>query len=420
MLGTYVIVGASLLGAASCLLIAWSLWTRSQARRRGRRPPLTGGQQQGLPASADDFGEADEPRTQFMSEAELFGATGSGSPPTQMLTESAHQDTQIMSSGSSGSPRTQILTEPTHELDPGEVQTEFLSADELFPDEAEPKTAFMTEEELFAAGGGVDDDDDDADEEPELATEFLSSEELYGAQPSEPSDARTVVESAPTPRVEETVVLAEGAVLDGVSRAAADEPDEGHALDDGFAVAPPRHQHLDRPPVHRIPVAPPSPSPAPPRAPVARAPARPAPARPAATPQAPTPPAAKPPTPTPPPPVATPPAPSPRASAPATPKKTPPSRLPASRRVATPPPRTPVRPAPPKEPVVEADAPQVQPHPVSAGYVGFVGAPLDDDDDDDDDDDLDGDDPETEMVHQAELLRLMGRLGDKAPGGEGS
>ncbi|HLT35805.1 MAG TPA: hypothetical protein VK034_05955, partial [Enhygromyxa sp.] len=68
---------------------------------------------------------------------------------------------------------------------------------------------------------------------------------------------------------------------------------------------------------------------------------------------------------------------------------------PAPARAAAPVPRRPPPPAAAPRPA--APAPR---------YTGFVGDRADDGDDDDDDD-LDDSDPETELVHQAELLRLI-------------
>jgi hypothetical protein len=368
-IGVFVIVGASLLGTASCLLIAWSLWSRTRprpprARPTGGHPPVAqAGQDYG-----DGYGDDAEPSTQFLSEAELFGA---GGPPPQ----DKPRRTQFMSSSASGAA-------PTQEQPAPGMRTEFLSSEDLFP-EAEPATQFLSSEELF---GEQEDDDDDDDDGQEVATQFLSSEELFGAHGGVAGSALAKPSGGPPTRqpmrTEETVVLAPGAQLE----------------DSGSGHVPPQQQHLDRPPVHRIPLAPPSHVVGPPLVSPAPAPA----SQPRGwTPQPQPQPQPRPPAPAPAPQVAT-------------PQRVPPSRLPAG--VATAPPRAAVRPAPAR-PVATPDVPQPSVPHSSQGYVGFVGAPLDDDDDDDDDD-FDEDDPETEMVHQAELLRLMTQLKSKPPGSQ--
>jgi hypothetical protein len=436
MMGIYVIVGASLLGAVSCLLIAWSLWTRSQARRRAKQgalPPEQGAAPpQGLgwgPAPPGYQQAGAEPRTEFMSEDQLF-ASAPATRPTMVLT-----DDPAASEADEHELRTEFMTEEElfaeeqaeQEEDEHELRTEFMTEEELFAeeqaeqedDEHELRTAFMTEEELFAEEQAEQEED-----EHELPTQFLTDEELFAEQEEDEHELPTqflrsedladslhggasasgefrisdgrAFDSDRLPASDRTIVLPEESILD---EGAAGDESEWVQPEDGFAVAPPKHQHLDRPPVHRIPIPPPGASgPAPVQKPAAK-PTIPAPVqKPAAKPTIPAPakPAAR-----------ARPAVTPKPK----PKPTPPSRLPPARAVAKPPPRAPVRPSPAR-PVIESgeDVPQRVVQATSQGHVGFVGAPLDDDDDDDDDFD-DDNDPETELVHQAELLRLMTQTG---------
>jgi hypothetical protein len=162
-MGIYVLIGASVLGVLSSMLVAWSLWTRSQARKRSRQRQLASGQYAALPgqhlavtgagtggyppvgsmtaqvpgsaghtvlARAPGEFEDEEPRTEFMGMADV---------PTQFLT-----DAEIFAQ-----------REPDPEADEHEVATAFLSEDELFG-EAEPVTEFMTTEQLFSPAPGAE------------------------------------------------------------------------------------------------------------------------------------------------------------------------------------------------------------------------------------------------------------------------
>jgi len=133
-MGIYVLIGASVLGVLSSMLVAWSLWTRSQARKRSRQRQLASGQYAALPgyppvgsmmAQAPAY---QEPRTEFMSP----------DVPTQFLT-----DAELFGQ-----------REPDPDADEHEVATAFLTDDELFG-EPEPATEFMTTEQLFTPAPGA-------------------------------------------------------------------------------------------------------------------------------------------------------------------------------------------------------------------------------------------------------------------------
>jgi hypothetical protein len=169
MTGIYVLVGASVLGVLSCMLIVWSLWTRSQARKRARErmqstgqhavvPPVGYPMVQHAPPSGHTMVMAppapvdEEPRTEFMSSADLFGQVAVPDEPTQ-----------------------------------------FLSDEDLYGASAravdEPGTAIMSDQELFG--------DDD---EQEVATTFMTTEEVFGGHAAPPTDATQVLRGqAPAP-----------------------------------------------------------------------------------------------------------------------------------------------------------------------------------------------------------------------------
>ncbi|MFO7562022.1 MAG: hypothetical protein R6X02_05220 [Enhygromyxa sp.] len=133
MTGIYVVVGASVLGVFSGMLIAWSLWTRSQARKRARQRQLLSGQyaaippaghpplqQQAPPAghtvvAAPPAAPEQEPRTEFMSSAELFGEVAPPEEPTQFLSTADLFGVQ-----------------PEQPDDEEEIATAFMSTEELF------------------------------------------------------------------------------------------------------------------------------------------------------------------------------------------------------------------------------------------------------------------------------------------------
>jgi hypothetical protein len=139
-MGIYVVVGASLLGALSCMLIAWSLWTRSQARKRARQRRLATDQHAMVPpvgypthAVAGPPAVEEEPRTQFMTSADLFGQVAVPDEPTQFLSDE------------------DLYGSRATETDEREPATTFMSEAELFGDDDEPEvaTAFMTTDEMF-------------------------------------------------------------------------------------------------------------------------------------------------------------------------------------------------------------------------------------------------------------------------------
>lgn len=166
-MGIYVVVGASLLGVLSCMLIVWSLWTRKQARERARArmlatqhavhpsasyPVIQSAPSGGHTVVATPPGSfEEEPRTEFMSSAELFGQVAVPDEPTQ-----------------------------------------FLSDEDLFGAQAraprEPATALLSDEELFG------------DDEPEVATTFMTTDELFsGRAAPPPTDPTMVLQPTPAP-----------------------------------------------------------------------------------------------------------------------------------------------------------------------------------------------------------------------------
>ncbi len=168
-MGIYVVIGASLLGVFSCMLIAWSLWTRSQVRKRARARQLATGQHAAIPPTSGAYPAVqapaghtvvasppgyveEEPRTEFISSGDLLGHVGAPDEPTQFLSEA-----------------------------------DLLGAEPK--DEHEAATAFMTTEELFGE-----------EDEHEVPTAFMTTDELFGR-------ARAPVDA--------TVVLAKGAVIPG-------------------------------------------------------------------------------------------------------------------------------------------------------------------------------------------------------------
>lgn len=134
MTGIYVVVGAGLLGVFSCMLIAWSLWTRSQARKRARERQLASGQYAAIPPAA--LPAFQQPA--FQPPAPPVGHTILAAPPVELERE----------------PRTEFMTsaELFGQVAPPDEPTQFLSAADLFAqaeDEEEVATAFMSTEELF-------------------------------------------------------------------------------------------------------------------------------------------------------------------------------------------------------------------------------------------------------------------------------
>ncbi len=283
-MGIFVVIAASLLGACSCMLIAWSLWTRSQARKRARARQLATGQRYAvgqpyaqpsgayaqvppIPAGADGrtvvvapYGVEDpEPRTEFMGSGDLYGHAAPPGEPTQFLSAAELYGADGAYGEDHGGYGEDHGDEDAHEV----------------------PTAFMTEEELLAEAAAAE-----ADEfEDEVPTAFMSTDELFGRG---------------RPRQDATIVLTEQALA----------PDP-----------PPPQPVWERPPVARVP---PVPTPAPP----------------------------------------------------------PPLRVPELK------------------PTLPGPKPAVAPN----LYGGFVGDRSQDADYDEDDEH----DPETELVHQAELLRRIG------------
>lgn len=161
-MGVYVVVGASLLGVFSCMLVVWSLWTRSQARKRARARMQA--QHAGPSASypiVQPTGSHtvvamppgppvrdEEPRTQLMTSEQLFG---------------------------------QVPEEPT----------QFLSDEELFGAQArEPATTVLSDAELFG---------EDDDEEAEVVTTFMTTDELFAGRAAAPPSDPTMVLQQPAP-----------------------------------------------------------------------------------------------------------------------------------------------------------------------------------------------------------------------------
>lgn len=147
MMGIYVVVGASVLGGLSGMLIVWSLWTRSQARKRARARMLAtqhaAGPSGGYPVVAMPPAPVEqEPQTQFMSSADLFGQVAVPDEPTQFLS-----DADLYNASAP---------------------------------EPEPYTAVLSDQDLFG------------DDEQELATTFMTADEVLGARRA-PAEATTVL-----------------------------------------------------------------------------------------------------------------------------------------------------------------------------------------------------------------------------------
>jgi hypothetical protein len=205
MMGIYVVVGASLLGALSCMLIAWSLWTRSQARKRARQrrlatdqhaavPPVGYPMQQQqqvapamhVPIAGPAVAVEEEPRTQFMSSADLFGDVAVPDEPTQFLSDADLYGAQ-----------------PT--------------------EEREPATTFMTEEELFGRPA------------PSEGTMVLPEEAVVAEPPAARAPAaRPARAPAPTPSVPGPRVAPKAAPQPQYTGFVGDRANDADDDDDGF------------------------------------------------------------------------------------------------------------------------------------------------------------------------------------------
>ena len=157
-MGIYVVVGASLLGALSCMLIVWSLWTRSQARKRARA----------------------------RMQATQYGAQPSGSYPVASYPSASYPVVQApVTSGHT------VVAMPPAAIEE-EPRTQFMSSEELFGEAVpEEPTQFLSDEDLYGAAVEA------GDEEEEVATTFMTTDELFGGRPAR-TDATTVLpEPAP-------------------------------------------------------------------------------------------------------------------------------------------------------------------------------------------------------------------------------
>lgn len=158
MKGIYVVVGAGVLGVLSCMLIVWSLWTRSQARKRARQRQLATGQHAAIPPTA--------------------------MPPAAMPPggyPGYHQQQPPVG-------HTVVVAAPPPVEFEEEPRTAFMSSAELFGQVAPPDepTQFLSDADLLAAQRQASEDDD---EDEEVATTFMTSDELFGRR----SDATVVL-----------------------------------------------------------------------------------------------------------------------------------------------------------------------------------------------------------------------------------
>jgi hypothetical protein len=193
MMGIYVVVGASVLGVISSMLIAWSLWSRSQARKRAEQRRLVSGQYAAIPPTSP------APMMGFQPPAGHTVVAGppAASPIPSMFHPPAGHTVEpraaspIPSMFQPPAGHTVVAGPPGEFDDDEEVRTEFMSSGQLFG-QAEPPdepTQFLTAADLF----GVE-EPEEVDEE-EIATAFMSTDELFGR------------------RTDATVVLSEDAIM---------------------------------------------------------------------------------------------------------------------------------------------------------------------------------------------------------------